>query len=191
MSVSRLSILIIGILGVSSASVESSAGERRGYEILWWTLDGGGSTEGAAGGPYNLRTAVGQPVAGESQGGSYRLRTGLLAIWTYLTPGIREDDTGFIGPEFRLFQNRPNPFEGVTAIRFQVGGEKEIPVELRIYDASGRLVRTLVKGARRPGMHTVTWDGRDETGRRVSRGVYFCRFHGGAYVKTKKLIMIR
>jgi hypothetical protein len=48
----------------------------------------------------------------------------------------------------RLYQNQPNPFNPSTLIRFSLA--QEGPVELAIYDVSGRLVRTLSKGRRRP-----------------------------------------
>jgi hypothetical protein len=48
-------------------------------------------------------------------------------------------------------------------------------VELGVYDAAGKLVRTLVNGQVRPGTQTATWNRTDASGRRVSNGTYFYR----------------
>jgi hypothetical protein len=48
-----------------------------------------------------------------------------------------------------------------------------------VYDAAGRLVRTLVDGVVGPGTYRVSWDGRDETRRRVAPGVYFYELRAG------------
>ena len=63
---------------------------------------------------------------------------------------------------------------------------------LRIFDASGRLVRTLRDGPHEAGGHEAVWRGEDDHGRRVAAGVYFARLetdHDG--VKTRKLTMVR
>lgn len=72
-----------------------------------------------------------------------------------------------------LLQNTPNPFSPDTRIAF------DLPLagraELRIYDVSGRLIRTLVDKKLPPGPHSVRWDGRDETRRKMASGVFFVR----------------
>jgi len=73
----------------------------------------------------------------------------------------------------RLLQNRPNPFQSITAVRFQVPGPTH--VSLKVYDVSGRTVGTLVDGTRTAGLHEVVWDGKDDGGRNLATGVYFYR----------------
>ncbi|MFO7674872.1 MAG: FlgD immunoglobulin-like domain containing protein, partial [bacterium] len=63
----------------------------------------------------------------------------------------------FVRPELSVC--RPNPFSRQTQIRYQIGREGE--VLLRVYDAGGRLVRTLSSGRQKPGAYVVTWDGSD------------------------------
>jgi hypothetical protein len=48
-----------------------------------------------------------------------------------------------------------------------------------------------VSGEAVPGIHTVEWDGRNDRGRAVGSGIYFCRFQGGGFADTKKLILLR
>jgi hypothetical protein len=91
---------------------------------------------------------------------------------------------------FALRQNYPNPFNPITAISFEVpaGGAS---VRLAIYDVTGRLVRTLVKGRIDPGVHTVRWDGRNERGVTVATGVYFYRMQAGSFTQTRKMVLLR
>jgi hypothetical protein len=68
----------------------------------------------------------------------------------------------------------PNPFNPTTTVRFhqEVAG----PVELAVYDASGKMMRTLVAGETfGTGGHEVAWNGRDNQGRPRASGVYFVR----------------
>ncbi len=89
-----------------------------------------------------------------------------------------------------LYQNVPNPFNPATQIRFDVTRD-ETYVRLEVYDVSGRRVRSLVEGEMRPGTHVVTWDGRNEQGRRVSSGVYLCRLVSGNVVNTRKMVLLK
>jgi hypothetical protein len=91
---------------------------------------------------------------------------------------------------YGLYQNVPNPFNPSTTIRYDVpaGGGA---VTLRIYDASGRLVRTLQDGPQAAGQKTAVWNGRDDRGRGVVSGVYFYRLEAPGYRKTLKMILIQ
>ena len=64
-------------------------------------------------------------------------------------------------------------------------------VSLRVYDVSGRLVRTLVSGDQPAGQHEIAWDGRSDEGHRVGAGVYFIRLERGDGVSTAKTIVLR
>jgi flagellar hook assembly protein FlgD len=64
-------------------------------------------------------------------------------------------------------------------------------VSLRVYNVSGRLIRTLVSGSAPAGPSTVTWDGRDSAGGRVSSGVYFYRLDNGQRSLTRKGVLLR
>lgn len=64
------------------------------------------------------------------------------------------------------------------------------PVSLRMFDAAGRLMRTLEVGYKAAGTHTVTWDRRTDDGSRASSGVYFVRLVHRGRATVKKLLMI-
>jgi hypothetical protein len=89
----------------------------------------------------------------------------------------------------RLEQNHPNPFNPETTIRYTVptGGL----VDMKIYDVSGRLVRTLVSRELPAGEHSVLWDGKNTGGESVASGVYFYRMIAGGQAVTKKMVMLR
>jgi len=83
----------------------------------------------------------------------------------------------------------PNPFNPRTVIRFSVSGEGS--VSLRIHDARGRAVRTLVDQDMDSGHHTVTWQGRDDSGSSVAAGIYFLRLDDGLAVRTTKVVLAK
>jgi hypothetical protein len=92
-----------------------------------------------------------------------------------------------IQPE--LFPAQPNPFSRATSIRYQTG--QEGTVLLRVFDASGRVVRTLESGTRKPGRYTATWDGTDTRGRRMANGIYFYRLDVPGFRGVKKAVLMR
>ena len=91
---------------------------------------------------------------------------------------------------FALYQNAPNPFNPETVIRYDVpppGGK----VTLTAYDVSGRLVRTLVDGVQSAGQHFVRWDGRNDGGRGMASGIYFCRMTAAGFTEKRKMVLLR
>jgi hypothetical protein len=88
-----------------------------------------------------------------------------------------------------LYPNRPNPFNPTTTIRF--GLARDAHVDLRIYDVSGRLVRTLVNGSMERQRHQVVWDGMDNASVPVSSGIYFYRLETGDFRDTRKMVVLR
>jgi flagellar hook capping protein FlgD/parallel beta helix pectate lyase-like protein len=80
---------------------------------------------------------------------------------------------------------RPNPFNPLTTIIYTVATAGR--VSLRIFDASGRLVRTLADVTRRPGQFTATWDGKTDSGTPSASGAYFlqARFADGTKAQQK------
>jgi photosystem II stability/assembly factor-like uncharacterized protein len=72
-----------------------------------------------------------------------------------------------------LSGNAPNPFRDHTSLRLELTAPGVLDVA--IFDVTGRQVRRLASGRREAGIHTITWDGRDDAGHRVAAGVYQCR----------------
>lgn len=90
-----------------------------------------------------------------------------------------------------LVQNYPNPAYGNIIIAYQL--PKKSKVSLKIYNAAGMLVKTLVDGINKPGNHSITWDGRDDLGKKVSSGIYYISLSidGTEDVLVKKTILLR
>lgn len=88
-----------------------------------------------------------------------------------------------------LLQNRPNPFNPVTTLKYAV--PEAAPVRLRVYDLAGRLVATLVNEVRDRGWYESRWDGRTGDGRAAGSGVYFYRLQVGGETITRKMSLVR
>jgi len=97
---------------------------------------------------------------------------------------------GEIGPRLGLRHAVPNPFNPMTVISYELPDPGA--VGLRVFDASGTLVRVLVSGTRETGgVHHVSWDGRDDEGASLPSGVYFYRLEVGGEVMTKRMILLK
>ena len=89
----------------------------------------------------------------------------------------------------RLGQNHPNPFKVATAIGFDL--PKSDFVMLKVYNAGGRLVKTVVHDMYPAGTYSVGWGGEDEMGRRVGPGIYFVRIETRDFIDTKKILLVQ
>ncbi len=84
----------------------------------------------------------------------------------------------------------PNPFVNSTEISYELPADGL--ADVRIFDVSGRLVRTLASGERqRAGVRTVEWNGLDDRGRRVASGVYFLRVDFGGKSVEGRVVLLR
>lgn len=109
----------------------------------------------------------------------------------YFATGIEEDPVSAspAAPN-RLFQNAPNPFNPETAIRYSVGSPGAVTI--RIFNASGALVRSLVDRPHAAGAYTVRWNGTDDHGRRLGSGVYFYEIQmAGGFRDARKLVLLK
>jgi serine protease AprX len=90
---------------------------------------------------------------------------------------------------FHLGQNHPNPFSLATNMRYEI--PSACKVDLKIYNSAGRIVKTLVNEPQTTGHYSVTWDGKDDSNRKVAAGVYLCRLQAGGFYGTRKMILVR
>ena len=90
---------------------------------------------------------------------------------------------------YTLHQNYPNPFNPSTRIRYSLSGAA--PVTLKIYNAVGQVVKTLVDEHARAGEYEIQWDGLDSNFREVTNGVYFYQMKVGDFTDTKKMILAK
>jgi hypothetical protein len=97
---------------------------------------------------------------------------------------------GPLGSETRdaeLLSNFPNPFPTSTTFRFELAYADQ--AELVVFDAQGRLVRTLLDGQASAGRNEIVWDGKDDRGQEVASGVYYYRLRaaGLQYARPAQL----
>jgi hypothetical protein len=86
----------------------------------------------------------------------------------------------------------PNPSEDRTVIEFTVPPvSQSLRVRVRIYDLSGRLVRTLLDAPRDGGTYAIDWDGSGNSGGEVPSGVYYCRVRIGDWEITKSALRVK
>ena len=95
-----------------------------------------------------------------------------------------EENSDNIPINYKLNQNYPNPFNPSTTISFSIPA-KEF-VTLKIYDALGKEIATLVNEEIQPGTYQKEWSAGD-----LSSGVYFYRLQAGNYCETKKLLLLK
>lgn len=93
-----------------------------------------------------------------------------------------------------LHQNYPNPFNPDTWIPYQLSEDADVTI--RIFAASGRLVRTLSLGSKPAGFYVgrdkaAYWDGRNEVGESVSSGVYFYSIQAGKLATVRKMVIVQ
>jgi hypothetical protein len=203
-------VIPVSYLAAGSLTFENSAGT-----IIYWRLSwgGGGYTGSTMGAVTNdadrnfgppITTAL--PSAGTQavlfQGAASSLSTTNLAdyaatagdavftnnagqTFTVETPtSARTPQSGV-----ELGQNHPNPFNPSTRISFIL--PQQAHATLRVYDAGGRYVATLLDGVAGEGLNSVVWDGRDTSGRALGSGVYFYRLESGSVEVSRKMLMLK
>jgi hypothetical protein len=89
----------------------------------------------------------------------------------------------------KLTQNYPNPFNPITTIEYSLSSDSH--VNLSVYDAQGRLVRTLEDSYKTRDTHQIKWDGRNNTGNLVASGVYWYRLVAGDFMATKRMVLLK
>ncbi|MCK4546824.1 MAG: T9SS type A sorting domain-containing protein, partial [Candidatus Eisenbacteria sp.] len=105
------------------------------------------------------------------------------------TEGLAFSLRGSTPASTRLVGAWPNPFNPTTAVQYELRHTEH--VTLQVYDAQGRLVRTLVNETINAGSYSAVWNGRDSNGVEVSSGTYFVRMSAGQYESTGKVIMLK
>ena len=122
------------------------------------------------------------------------------SLWSSETNAffVSHDATSIEYPEssnpkdFRLFANYPNPFNPETTIKYALPADQSFyQVKVKIYDALGQLITTLIDEQQNPGLHTLVWKGQNAAGQAVPSGIYFCVVEAGAFKATQKMLLVR
>jgi hypothetical protein len=105
------------------------------------------------------------------------------------TPEAAITFTAIVPATTALHPARPNPFNPETTVSFDLARTGHARVE--VFDCTGRRIRTLTDGSLAAGAYSRSWDGRDDTGRPVPSGVYYCRLSTGGTTNMQKLMLLR
>ncbi len=101
-----------------------------------------------------------------------------------------EDEPFELPEQFVLRQNYPNPFNPSTTIEYEI--MEATVVTVRVYDALGRVVTTLVNGTmQQPGTHQVQWDGRTASGAQLASGGYFYSLETPEFRQVRHMTLVK
>jgi len=182
-----------GLLGMELDSITSAS---------FWNIETSGQAESAAG--IGLTTAQMQDMAtyldagwdfvGETANGTDDIwdlindfNDGYPCLaWEYAVDVQEEVEPAPVAVT-RLEGNYPNPFNPSTTIHFAVAPGQSAALD--IYNVRGQ--RVCGWGGLAPGEHSITWNGRDDTGRAVAGGVYFYRLSAGDHAQTRKMMLLK
>ncbi|MCX7785820.1 MAG: T9SS type A sorting domain-containing protein, partial [candidate division WOR-3 bacterium] len=104
--------------------------------------------------------------------------------------GVTENIPNNLPLETKLYAPRPNPaINGLAKISFVLAQPSW--TKLSIYDASGRILKTLVNTYLQSGTYNLVWDGRDNNYKKVGNGIYFLRLQTDNYNEIKKINIIK
>jgi phosphatidylserine/phosphatidylglycerophosphate/cardiolipin synthase-like enzyme len=89
-----------------------------------------------------------------------------------------------------VLETFPNPFNPALNVRYVL--TSPAVVSLRVYEISGRLVKTLQENhSELPGFHSISWDGQDSSGKNLGSGIYIVRLEAGKAARSEKVVLVR
>ena len=107
--------------------------------------------------------------------------------------GVEDKPQEKIVRDFSLYPAYPNPFNMHTVIRYELPTTAD--VQLDIYNMQGKKVKTLATGSHAPGLHSLVWDGSNDSGDSVSSGVYVYRLQAEIDSKpvqaSRKILLLK
>ena len=100
-----------------------------------------------------------------------------------------QGDTGSPVPVTGLDRIYPNPFNPITFISYGLSASS--PVQFKIYNNRGQLVRTITNAPATAGNHRIEWNGTDNNGSACSTGLYLIRMEAGKDSFTRKVVLVK
>jgi len=85
--------------------------------------------------------------------------------------------------------NYPNPFNPVTTIAYSLPEDSQISIS--IFNIKGQEVKELTSGIQPAGNYNITWNGKDESGKDVTSGIYFYKLKTNGKELTRKMLMLK
>ena len=98
-------------------------------------------------------------------------------------------DKNIISNKYMLEQNFPNPFNPSTEIKFSI--PKKENVSLIVFDILGNEVRKILDKELKAGQYNYKWSGKNNSGDKISAGMYFYKVQAGDFIQTKKMVLLK
>jgi hypothetical protein len=137
---------------------------------------------------FQVRTGWGMPQHIRVSTGTLAEMQGFLdALGSILVTGVSSDPG--VPHSLALAVAYPNPFNATCRFKVMIPGVE--PVNLTIYDVSGRKIRTLVRGSLAQGTHEMTWDGKNHAGQIVAAGTYILNLVQGELAASRKISLVK
>jgi photosystem II stability/assembly factor-like uncharacterized protein len=169
------------LFGVSFASADTGTAVGGNGTIIH-TINGGGTWVSQSSGTFQILNSVSFETS------TYGIAVGNLGTILKTTDGGSitgvQNISYAVPSNYSLEQNYPNPFNPSTNIRYQISNNKF--VNLKIFNASGREIETLVNENQSPGTYEIRFNGSN-----YSSGIYFYRLTTDGFNETKKMILLK
>jgi hypothetical protein len=155
---------------IEPANVSISAGQYQGYVVTFTP-----QTEGSYNEVIEVNTNAGNNESVE------------IAVTAEV---VTVSNDNVITYEDKVYGNYPNPFNPTTSVKFSVKADNT-PVEVKIYNIKGELVKTVLKENVNTGLHDVKWHGKDSSNKQVGSGVYFYSVKIAEKKTLNKMLMLK
>lgn len=127
-------------------------------------------------------------IAADSNGKIWIVSNIGLTVFDYPTSAV-EDDTNQTPECNTSIYNYPNPFRTETKIRFTI--QENSLVRIEVYNIKGQRVKKLFNATMPKGLNDIEWDGKDDKGKSLPAGVYFCKLKSSDRIMTTKMVFIK
>ncbi|MDO9391564.1 MAG: S8 family serine peptidase [bacterium] len=142
--------------------------------------------------PMQVREALMMTASRSANPDSTTYGWGVINVWAainYFAAGVLGQPAEPPVPVGMMLSCRPNPLKAEAVISFAMPSTGS--ARLSIYDITGRQVYQVPMTNANPGVNHFSWNGRDQSGRLLGNGVYFCRVNAGDHAGTIKVTLIR
>ena len=102
---------------------------------------------------------------------------------------INDGSLSDLPTNFYLAQNYPNPFNPETLIEFALSEKGFVSIE--IYNIVGQKIKTLINSIKTAGIHSISWNGKDEFDHQVSSGIYLYRIEAKNFTESRKMLLLK
>ncbi len=126
----------------------------------------------------------GQNLAGEIVSSIEKINLPLEPVTS-----LEESENPNLITDFSSVHNYPNPFNPSTEISFKVN--KTSQININIFDITGKFVKSLINKPFSAGHHSLKWDGKNDSQKAVSSGIYFYKISSQNQSETKRMILVR